>query len=77
MWPVMPIFKLVQEMMFVNMWVKFHDNQLRNEVIREVTPFQGAEVPGGGVYMWPVMPMFELVQEMMPVNTCVKFCDDR
>ena len=39
-WPVMPFFKLVQEMMFVNKWVKFRDNRLRNEVCRAVTPFQ-------------------------------------
>ena len=35
MWPVMPIFKLVQGMMFVNECVKFRDNWLRNEVCRE------------------------------------------
>ena len=35
---MMPIFELVQEMMFVNMCVKFCDNQLRNEVCRAVTP---------------------------------------
>ena len=44
MCPVMPIFKLVQEMMFVNTCVKFRDNRLRNEVCRAVTPIQG----GGG-----------------------------
>ena len=37
MWPVMPIFELVQKMMFVNMCVKFLDNRLRNEVCRAVT----------------------------------------
>ena len=40
MWPVMPIFKLIQEMMIVNMCVKFCDNWLRNEVCRAVTPFE-------------------------------------
>ena len=39
----MPIFELVQETMFVNMCVKFRDNQLRNEVCRVVTPFQGGQ----------------------------------
>ena len=37
---VMPIFELVQEMMFVNTRVKFHDNRFRNEVCRAVTPFE-------------------------------------
>ena len=41
----MPIFELVQEMMFVNMCVKFRDNQLRNEVSRVVMPFQGGRSP--------------------------------
>ena len=46
----MPIFELVQEMMFVNMCVKFRDNRLRNEVCRAVTLFQGAApyLGGGG-----------------------------
>ena len=35
---MMPIFELVQEMMFVNTCVKFRDNHLRNEVCRAVTP---------------------------------------
>ena len=39
MCPVMPIFELVKEMMFMNMCVKFHDNRLRNEVCKAVTPF--------------------------------------
>ena len=44
----MPIFKLVQEMTFVNMCMKFRDNQLRNEVCRAVTPFQaGSPLLGG------------------------------
>ena len=65
----MPISELIQEMMFVNsrvifrdnrlkiMCVKFRDNQLKNEVCRAVTKFQGARpllvVGGGGgvVYM--------------------------
>ena len=34
----MPMFELVQEMMFVNTCVKFRDNRLRNEVCRAVTP---------------------------------------
>ena len=34
----MPMFKLVQEMMFVNKCVKFRHNRLRNEVCRAVTP---------------------------------------
>ena len=34
----MPMFELIQEMMFVNMCVKFHNNPLRNEVCRAVTP---------------------------------------
>ena len=42
---MMPIFELVQEMMFVNMCVKFRDNQLRNEVSRVVMPFQGGRIP--------------------------------
>ena len=49
MGPVMPIFELVQEMMFVNTCVKFRDNRLRNEVCREVTPFQGQKPPIKGV----------------------------
>ena len=40
----MPIFKVVQEMMFVNMCLKFWDNRLRNEVCRAVTPFQGGRL---------------------------------
>ena len=36
----MPIFELIQEMMFVNMCVKFRDNRLRNEICRTVTPFE-------------------------------------
>ena len=80
MWPVMPIFELVQEMMFVNMCVKFHDNRLKNEVCRAVTRFQGGKSPllgGGGGYMWSVMPMFKLVQERIFLNMCVKFRDNR
>ena len=34
----MPMFELVQEMMFVNTCVKFCHNQLRNELCRAVTP---------------------------------------
>ena len=45
MWPVKPIFELVQEMMFVNTRVKFRDNQLRNEVCRVVTLFQVGRSP--------------------------------
>ena len=41
----MSIFEFVQEMMFVNMCVKFHDNQLRNEVCRAMMPFQGWKSP--------------------------------
>ena len=41
----MPIFELVQEMMFVNMCVKFCDNWLRNKVCRAVTAFQGGRSP--------------------------------
>ena len=37
----MPIFKLVQDMIFVNTCVKFCDNRLRNEVCRVVAKFQG------------------------------------
>ena len=37
---VMPIFKLEQEIMFVNTCVKFRNNRLRNEVYRAVTPFE-------------------------------------
>ena len=37
---MIPIFELVQEMMFVNMCVRFRDNWLRNEVCRPVTPFK-------------------------------------
>ena len=74
----MPIFELVQEMMFANTCVKFHDNRLRNEVCRAVTPFWvGQKPPIRGGYMGLVMPIFELVQEMMFVNTCVKFRDNR
>ena len=48
----MPIFELVQEMMFVNMWVKFCDNRLRNEVCRAVTPFQVGTSPVlGGLHV--------------------------
>ena len=50
----MPISKLVQEMMFVNMCVKFRDNWLRNEVCRALTPFQGGSPlwgGGGGLHM--------------------------
>ena len=36
--PVIPMFELVQEMMFVNTCVKFRHNRLRNEVCRAVTP---------------------------------------
>ena len=36
----MPIFELVQEMMFVNTCVKLRDNLLRNEVCRVVAPFE-------------------------------------
>ena len=36
--PVMPMFELVQEMMFVNTCVKFRHNRLINEVCRAVTP---------------------------------------
>ena len=43
--PVMPIFKLIQEMMIVNMCVKFRDNRLRNKVCRAVTLFQGGRSP--------------------------------
>ena len=32
----MSIFEFIQEMMFVNMCVKFRDNRLRNEVCRAV-----------------------------------------
>ena len=35
---VMLMFELIQEMMFVNMCVKFRDNRLRNEVCKAVTP---------------------------------------
>ena len=35
---MMPMFKLVQDMMFVNTCVKFRDNRLGNEVCRAVTP---------------------------------------
>ena len=38
MQPVMPMFRLIQEMMFVNTYVKFCHNWLRNEVCRAVTP---------------------------------------
>ena len=41
----MPIFELVQEMMFVNTCVKFRDNRLKNEVCTAVTPFQGGRSP--------------------------------
>ena len=34
------MFKLVQEMMFVNTCVKFRHNRLRNELCRAVMPFQ-------------------------------------
>ena len=47
----MPILKLVQEMMFVNMCVKFRDNRLRNEVRRAVTPFQGDSPLLGGLHV--------------------------
>ena len=49
MWPAMPVFELVQQMMFVNTCVKFRDNQLRNEVCRAVT-LSGGQKPllGGG-----------------------------
>ena len=40
MLPVMLIFELVQEMMFMNACVKFCDNRLRNEVCREMMPFE-------------------------------------
>ena len=36
----MPIFELVQEMMFVNTYENFRDNRLRNEVFRAVMPFE-------------------------------------
>ena len=81
----MPIFELVQEMMLVNMCVKFRDNRLRNEVCRAVTQFQCGGGGGdrspllGGLHVTceSVMPIFELVQEIMFVNTCVKFRDNR
>ena len=41
----MPIFELIQEMMFVNTCVKFRDNRLRNEVCRAGTPLQGGRSP--------------------------------
>ena len=44
----MPIFEHIQEMMFVNTCVKFHDNRLRNEVCRAVMPFQGGSPLLGG-----------------------------
>ena len=34
------MFKLLQEMMSVNTWVKFRDNRLRNEFCKVVTPFE-------------------------------------
>ena len=49
MWPVMPNFEIVQEMVFVNMCVKFRDNWLRNEISRAVTQFQGDSPLLGGV----------------------------
>ena len=69
----MPIFELVQEMIFVNTCVISFDNRFRNEVCRAVMPFQGGSALlelGGVGYMCPVMPMFELVQEMMFANVC-------
>ena len=39
----MPMFELVQDMMFVNTCVKFRDNLLRNEVCRAVTPLGHAQ----------------------------------
>ena len=41
----MLIFELVQEVMFVNMCVKFRDNQSRNEVCKAATLFQGGRSP--------------------------------
>ena len=38
-------------MMFVNTCVKFHDNQLRNEVCRTVMPFQGCSPLSGGSHV--------------------------
>ena len=52
MWPVMPIFELVQEMMFVNTCAKFRDNRLRNEVCRAVMLFRGGSpILGGGLHV--------------------------
>ena len=72
----MPIFELIQEMMFANNCVKFRENRLRNEVCRAVTPFQGGSPILGG-YMRPVMLMFKLVREMMFLNTCVNLHNNR
>ena len=47
----MPILKLVQEIMSVNTCVKFHDNQLRNEVCRAMKKFQGASPLLGGLHV--------------------------
>ena len=47
----MPIFQLVQEMMFVNMCAKLRHNRLRNEVCRMVTPFQGGSPLLGGLHV--------------------------
>ena len=54
----MPIFELVQEMIFVNTCAKFRDDWLRNEVCRAVTPL-------GHVYVWadPYIPCEGIIKK--------------
>ena len=74
----MPIFKLVQEMMFVNTCVKFRDNWLRNEVCRAVMPFQGGRSPLlGGLHVTCDAHVRTRARDDVCERECVKFRDNR
>ena len=60
--------ELVQEMMFVNMCVKFCDNRIKNK--------KAVKFDVDLVFDHRRLKR-KLIQEMMFVNTCVKFCDNR
>ena len=73
----MPIFKFVQEMMLVNVCVRFRDNWLRNEVCRAVTPFQVGRSPywGGGVAGEGLHVTCEAHFQTCTRNVCEHICE--
>ncbi|KAH3885295.1 hypothetical protein DPMN_009288 [Dreissena polymorpha] len=76
------IFELVQDITAMNLLTKFHEDQAKNVVSRELTRFYYSHIkknsppPGGHVFQ-PTSIIFKLVQNIIRMHLLTKFHEDK